>query len=174
MKEHYELTYIVSIKYLDDELTKVMESIAGQIKSLGGEITSDQILGKQRLAYPIKQTHQGTYVILEFNLDGVNLKKLDDQLKLSASVLRHLIIKKKIKSEAEIKREKQIQESLRKEKEAELVKQEKETRVAVKKDEEEEKKEARIEKKAKRTEEDKATFEDLDKKLDEILTDDLL
>jgi len=174
MSEHYELTYIVSIKHLDDELKKVTDLVAGFIKGFGGVVTSEVVLGKQRLAYPIKQTHQGTYIVNEINLDPEMVLKLDKQLTLENSILRHLIIKNKIKTEEEIKREKEIQERLIKETEQEIDKLEKSSKKFVKKEEVSEKAETPAAEVKKTVRSKDSSMEDLDKKLDEILTDDLL
>ncbi|MBU1132151.1 30S ribosomal protein S6 [Patescibacteria group bacterium] len=175
MMQHYELLYIVPIKYLDDELTKVIEKISGVIKEQGGELTADQIFGRQKLAYPIKQAFQGTYVAVEFNMEGEQMKKLDSLLKLMPEIIRHLIVKKRIKTEAEIKRENKIQENLRQEKEDELKKLDEDAKPGAIKEEPEtlaKAPEAPTEKV--KAEKQKLSLEDLDKKLDDILTDDML
>jgi ribosomal protein S6 len=118
--EHYELTYIVAVKHLDDELNAVIAKIAGMLKDLGAEITADTIIGRQRLAYPIGQNFQGTYVSVEFNSEPDKLKKLDNGLKLMGELIRYLVIKKKIKTPEELEREAKIEERLRKEREEEL------------------------------------------------------
>lgn len=208
--EHYELTYIVAVKHLDDELNAVIAKIAGMLKDLGAEITADTIIGRQRLAYPIGQHFQGTYVSVEFNAEPDKLKKLDNGLKLMGELVRYLVIKKKIKTAEELEREAKIEERLRKEREEELktlenqephapamraeapvapkveapaekaaapaVAEEKpavektEAAVAVKEEKAAEKAEPVKESPKK----EKVSLEDLDKKLDEILTDDMI
>lgn len=199
MQKHYELTYIVSIKYLDAELQQVMEAVSGYIKEFGGTVTSEQILGKLRLAFPIKFTHQGTYVVLEFDMEAENIKKLDDLIKLKAEILRHLTMSKKIRTAEEIKREKELQEKLRQEKEDELNDQEQKNKDRVKRDgvrktvrrpspattkAPEAKVEVVVEKapvevKAEvkpvaKKKSEKAAMEDIDKKIDAILTEEIL
>lgn len=175
---HYELTYIVSIKFLDDEMNKVTEKIEKIIVDLGGKITSKEVLGKQKLAYPLKQIHQGTYASIEFDLEGEKLKELDTDLKLMNELLRHLVIKKRVRTEAEIEREKQVQERLRKEKELELNKLEESNQGGAKQVESSVVEEVKAEQTAEAKKEDKdskkVSLEDLDKKLDEILTDDII
>ncbi len=193
MQKHYELTYIVSIKYLESELQQVMDQVSGLLKEFGGVVTSEQVLGKQRLAFPIKFTHQGTYVVVEFDMEAENIKKLDDLLKLKNELLRHLLITKRVRTEEEMKREKELQEKLRQEKEDELKEMEQNNKDRVKRD--------GVRKTAKRTtvaksveaknetpavEVDVATkeapkkkavkvsMEDIDKKIDEILTEEIL
>lgn len=166
--QHYELCFIVSIKFLEDELQKVVSAVHELMEKFGGAITSEVNLGKQRLAYPIKQTHQGTYIAIEFDMEAELMKKLDNQLKLTPEILRHLIIKKRVKTETEKAREAKIQDGLRRDKEEELAKAEKSVKEAVKKSEAAET--AKEEKSAPA----KASLEDLDKKLDELLKDDII
>lgn len=102
MQEHYELLYIVSIKYIDGDLQKVTESIGKLLKDNNAVITRSEDLGKRKLAYPIKTVHQGTYICLEMDAPKEKLLEIDKQLKLMPEVLRFLIIKKRIKSAAEM------------------------------------------------------------------------
>lgn len=96
------------------------------------------------------------------------MKKIDNQLKLTPEILRHLIIIKRVKTEAEKMREAKIQEGLRRAKEEELAKAEKSAKEALKKSETVE------EKKEEKPAPKKASIEDLDKKLDELLKDDII
>jgi len=156
MTEHYELLYLVPMSYTTDELKPIVEKVAALIKENDGTITKDDNLGKQKLAYPIKHLSHGYYLLYEFDLPKANLQKLNHALSLSHEVLRFLITKKKIKTEAEIKAEKVLQEKLAKKKEKEIEK--------FKAEKEEVK-----EKPKKETGKEKISLEDLDKKLDEIL-----
>jgi len=192
MQKHYEITYIVAIKYLDAELQQVMEQVSGLIKEFGGVITSETILGKQRLSFPINDVHQGTYVVVEFDLEGENLKQIDDALKLKSEILRHLMIVKRIRTADEIKREKELQEKLRQEKEDELNDMERKNKDRVKRDgvrktarrPVEKAPEAKVEavpavapteiKVEAKKKAEKVSMEDIDKKIDEILTEEIL
>lgn len=188
MTNHYELLYIVSIKH-NEEIESIMEKINSLLKENGAEITSDDLLYKQRLAYPINQTHQGIYVAVEFDMPGLNLLKAEKKIKMTPEILRSLIIKKRIKTEAEIRREEAIQQKLLKEKEDELAATEGEAKpkpiaeaakkdeiidVAEKPAEPVEEKPAEAPKKEDKAKGSKVSLEDLDKKLDEILTNDIL
>ena len=180
MDNHYELLYLVSIKHTGDDLQKVIDSVTTLIKDNNGVITYDNIIGKQRLAYPIKKVHQGTYVVNEFNMPRENVKPLDNKLKIADGLLRHLLITKKEKTREEIEHEEKVQERILKRKEEELAQTEGEPKVEPvkeekKTDKEEPKedlvKEVEIKQKKKAS---KVSLEELDKKLDEILTDDIL
>lgn len=189
MDNHYELLYIVSVKHTGEELQKIIDGVTKLIKDNNGTITKDDILGKLKLAYPIKKVYQGTYVVFEFDLPRQNLKEIDKQLKLMPEVLRHLIVAKKIKTKEEIEHEQQIQEKLLKRKQEELDQAqgvEKVKKQSAKVQSEEKKQEPqeqaaltlqsepeKVEVKEKKSPE-KISLDDLDKKLDEILTDDVI
>ena len=162
LTDHYELLYIVSSNYTSSEVKPIVTKIASLIKEQKGEITKDTDLGKLKLAYPIKHQSHGYYQLYEFNLPKENLQKLNNALSLTNEILRFLIVKKKIKTEKEIKEEKALQEKLAKKKEKEIEK--------IKAEKEEAK-----EKPKKEAKKEKISLEDLDKKLDEILdTDEML
>ena len=60
------------------------------------------------MAYEIKHNAYGYYGLFEFDLEGNLLAKVDQNLRLSADVLRHQIVVKKAKTEEEIARAKVI------------------------------------------------------------------
>lgn len=152
---HYELCYIVPMNYTTEELKPINEQVTKTIKEFEGNISSKSDLGKLKLAYPIKHLSHGYYFVIEFDMPKENLKKLNTAFGLIPEVLRFLIIKKKIKSAEDIKKEKELQEKLAKKKEIEIEK--------IKTDKEEAKDTPKKE---------KVSLEDLDKKLDEILDTD--
>jgi len=156
MTEHYELLYMIPMSYTAEELKPIVEKVASLIKENEGTITKDDNLGKQKLSYTIKHNSHAYYLLYEFDLPKANLQKLNRALGLSHEVLRFIIAKKKIKTEAEITQEKALQEKLAKRKEKEIEKM-KAAKEEVK------------EKPKKETGKEKISLEDLDKKLDEIL-----
>jgi small subunit ribosomal protein S6 len=151
---HYEMLYIVPNKFSEDELKPIVENINQTIKKQGGEITHEETWGKKRLAYPINHNNYGYYQLVEFDLEGKKLSKLNDLIRMSAEILRHQIVVKKKLSEEEIQKAKESQ-----------------------KKQAEKKEEKKIEEEKIKTEEKKGSvkLKDLDEKLDKILdTNDLL
>lgn len=151
---HYELLYIISNKFSENELTPIVEMVHKTIKDNNSSITHTENWGKKRFAYPIGHFHHGYYNLVEFDAPGEKLAKIDKALRLASEILRHQIVKKKIKTEEEIEREKKIAE-----------------KIAAKKEEKEEKDKITEKEKIK----GKTDLKDLDEKLDEILkSEDLL
>lgn len=94
MQNHYELCYLVSATFSDEELIPLKERIAEMIKKFGGTITFEENFGRRRLAYPINHQHQGSYLLYEFDLEGGQLKELEKTIKLSGEVMRHIVVKR--------------------------------------------------------------------------------
>ncbi|MFA6098004.1 MAG: 30S ribosomal protein S6 [Patescibacteria group bacterium] len=163
MNQHYEFIFIISSKVEDSAHESVVKQMQDLIKNQGGSITKQENMGRKKFGYEIAHEAQGTYVLLEFDMETENLKKLEAGIKLVPGVLRHLIVKKRVKTEREVAREKKIQEKIDQAQAREFEQAKKETQ----------KKEAPtvvVEKKSKLP---KISLEDLDKKLDEILKEDV-
>ena len=153
---HYELLYIISNQYSEDEVKPIVEKINSLIVNNQGKITLAEDLGKKRLSYPIKGFRYGYYILAEFDMVGESLINVDRALRMMNEVLRHQIITKIVKTAEQIAEDKKIAE-----------------KIAARNDKaekEEEKKE-----KTKETDKEKVDLKDLDEKLDKILeTNDLL
>ena len=156
---HYELPYIIPGNVPEDEHPKILEKVNELLTKFEAEVTSNEDLGRRKFAYPINHLRHGFYHTLEFDLAASNVKKLEDEMKLDSNVLRFLIIKKRLVTEEEKKEEKKVIEKIAKTKIAKV-----------------EKKEADKEKADKQQKEDKKkiSLEDLDKKLDELLDEEVI
>lgn len=89
--EKYELLYIIAAKYTDAEIEGLMEKIKGLVTSAGGTVSEMHNLGRRKLAYPISHVRNGNYVLVYFEAEPEMLAKLNETLRLSADVLRHLV-----------------------------------------------------------------------------------
>jgi len=165
-EEHYELLYIIPVKFVGEEQEKVIEKVAKIVKDQGGEITKNEIFAKQKLAYSIRHVYQGVYVVVEFDSNKLAIKKINNILKLTPEVLRHLIVTKRKLTVAEVEAQENKKQAIVK---AEVEKKEEEIQKQV----EEIKEEKPEEKKEAAPKKEKISLEDLDKKLDEILKDDI-
>jgi small subunit ribosomal protein S6 len=151
---HYEIMYIVSNQFAEDELKPVIERAGKMIADNGGKITAFEEWGKKRLAYPIKNFRYGYYQLAEFDAPGENVKKIDNLFRMSSEILRHMITVKRVKTAEEIKRDEAISQKIA----SKAAVQEK-----IKGEEEKEKTKTKVD------------LKDLDEKLNKILeTDDLL
>jgi len=122
--KHYEVLFIVPNKFTDDEAKAVAEKVEKTIVGEGGQITLREYWGKKRLAYKIKSNAFGYYGLFEFDLEGAKLAKIDQDLRLSADVLRYQIVVKKAKTEEELAHELKIRAKIDSKKASEEKKQE--------------------------------------------------
>lgn len=93
---HYELLYIIPLRYTDEENIKVTQEVDDLIKKYKGSIIKTSILGKRKLAYEINHVHNGYYVATHFNMkDGRGILGLTKELnlKLNDNILRFQIVK---------------------------------------------------------------------------------
>ncbi|KKW32811.1 MAG: 30S ribosomal protein S6 [Candidatus Uhrbacteria bacterium GW2011_GWA2_53_10] len=89
----YELLYIMPPQYTDEETNGVMEKVAALVQKTGGSVTRHENLGRLKLAYPIKQARHGTYVLAHIEAEASMVKNFDRQLRLSEDLaLRHQIV----------------------------------------------------------------------------------
>ena len=90
----YEVLCLLSGNHSDDEIIPIKDKIREMIKKRGGLIVSEENFGKRKLAYPIKQIRAGFYILIEFDAETESIKKLDDDLRLSPEIMRHIVVKR--------------------------------------------------------------------------------
>jgi small subunit ribosomal protein S6 len=88
----YELLYIIPAKYTDAEIASLVEKIKGIVTGAGATITETHDLGKRKLAYPINHVRNGHYVLAYFESAPDVMAKLNETLRLSVDILRHIIV----------------------------------------------------------------------------------
>jgi len=153
---HYDLTLIIPATAAENEHPEIVGEIKALLEKTGAANLHTQDLGRKKLAYAIKNLRHGFYFSFEFNLLPAKLPELDLALKLHKNVLRHLLIKKKIKTAKAIAREEKIRTGKLKQEHIKHESEEKEKRQAVK------------------ALKPKISLEDLDKKLDELLDEKII
>lgn len=89
----YELCYILAAQVSDDQVSGVTEQIRQFIADFGGTEIAEEQLGKKKLAYPIKKTRNGFYVVVQFTMDSRKVNDLEAKIRTqTATVIRHLMI----------------------------------------------------------------------------------
>ncbi len=105
---HYELLYIVSNQFSEDELNPIKDKVEKIITDHHGSITFKEDLGKKRLAYKIKQFRHGYYQLVEFDAPNASLPEINNLLRLMSDLIRHQILKCVAKTIEEKKAEAKI------------------------------------------------------------------
>lgn len=169
----YELTYLLVPTVNDVEQSSVSEHIRKIVEKLDGKIADESVWGKQKLSYAIRTHTMGVYVVLKLSLPTKSVAKLERELTLLEPVMRHMIIRKdsekvkrmKMERDAKRKKKQEVVEStgISTDPDLEILTPEKAEKIK------EEMRKDLAEKKVTSVEK----LEEIDKKLDAILEDDL-
>ncbi|MBS1270907.1 MAG: 30S ribosomal protein S6 [Candidatus Marinimicrobia bacterium] len=90
---YYENLFIVNPGYEDDALQSIKDEYANFITDNGGRIYNVEDWGKRRLAYVINKQKYGTYVLMEFGVDGAVIRELEESQRLNDAVLAQLTVR---------------------------------------------------------------------------------
>lgn len=93
----YELTFLINPNIAEEEIGNFVGQIRERIINASGTITKDFFSKKIYLAYPIKKMRQAFFVSAEFEINGENLKLIENNIKENKNILRYLIVVKQIK-----------------------------------------------------------------------------
>lgn len=160
IKSLYEIFYI-SKPFEADDSVNLEKKIVDTIKNYGGEIVDISKISKFKMSYPIKSFDITNSQYIRFYVEPDKIEKIDKDLKFINDVLRFIILKidetvKKIETKSKKQRIKKLP----------IIKGKKIEKFLS------EKKSLKI--KPLQNEEEKQSDIDLDKKLDEILENELL
>jgi small subunit ribosomal protein S6 len=90
---HYETIYIINPNLSDEEYREVVEKFNALIDKQKGVVIKTQDWGKQRMAYEIKKSIYGYYVLVDFCSDQGVVAELERGLKLDDRILKYQTVK---------------------------------------------------------------------------------
>lgn len=174
---YYELVGLIPGNLAENEVEPILQEVSDIIKNTGANIKRSEIITRRKTAYTIEKMRHAYYFVISFEHEG-GLGEAEKKLKLHKNLLRFLITKTKPKTEEEIAKEKirfqkqgdgeeQIEIKERRDKKTQPFKIERKTLP-----ENQEKKEDKKEKETKEPSEP-VNIEQLDKKIDEILDEEI-
>lgn len=91
--ERYELLYIIPTSFTDDEVGSIEAKVQSLLSKYGATVETTRRLGKFRLAYVIKTQRHGHYCLVTFTAETSAVAKVEEALRITPEVLRHLIIR---------------------------------------------------------------------------------
>ncbi|MCX6736893.1 MAG: 30S ribosomal protein S6 [Candidatus Parcubacteria bacterium] len=148
-KNLYELSYWLKDSLSEEESQTEKDQISGFLNELKGDVSEASSPHRKALAYPIDHFKEGYFGVFRFGLESLKISDLKSKLDANKNILRFLIVvyvTPKLRTKP-TKKEKKPEEMVENVEVAEIV------------EEPEVKKEKEI------------SFEELDKKLEEILKD---
>ena len=90
----YELTYLISPEFSEEELKSLNEKINSLIQKGTGVLNEVKLPIKKKLAYPIKKQREAFLINLSFYFQAEKLGSLEKELKSEKKILRYLILAK--------------------------------------------------------------------------------
>lgn len=161
--KHYEILFILPGTLTEDEVGPVVDKVKAAVSDAGATDVSAEDMGKNRLAYPIQHIRYGYFHLCHFQAEPDKIAQVQKKLDLLGELLRVLI--------KEYDPEKQKKGKINYFVESDYASgttRPKEARIETKKEALEEKKKPAVPEERK-----KVSLEEIDKKLDEILGDDI-
>ena len=86
----YESVIIVKPQLSDGEVGEFVNKVKALITSKGGEVTSEEKLGRRKFTHEVNHVRDGFYLYLKFKAEPSFVKELDNALKLNDNVLRSM------------------------------------------------------------------------------------
>lgn len=89
----YELMYILASSVSDDQVPTVASQILKFVSDFGGTDVTETQLGKKKLAYPIKKTRNGFYGLIDFSMPTTKINEFDAKIRTQDStIIRYIIV----------------------------------------------------------------------------------
>jgi small subunit ribosomal protein S6 len=89
---HYELLALLPATLSADELLAAQQSIRALLEKHGAQIAKQEVWEKRKLAYPVRGARQGSYLLCTFDAEPSSLQEMNRSLTLDRSILRHQIV----------------------------------------------------------------------------------
>lgn len=104
-KRTYEAMFLVDSALAASDWDGINELIKGIIEKYGGEIISMRKWDERRLAYEIKGTSRGTYILVYFKADTQVVKDIERSVSLNDKLMRVLVLNAEHMTEEDINKE---------------------------------------------------------------------
>ena len=91
---NYEGVLILNPDLPVDQSKATVAQVQELVTKNGGRVDGLQEWGKRRLAYKIGKKQEGHYLIVNFQMDSAQTRKLEQSLRLNDQVLRFLLVNK--------------------------------------------------------------------------------
>jgi len=89
---NYELMMILNPEAGEKELTSSIENIEKLLKAAKAKGIKKDVWGDKKLAYKIKGSETGHYVLWTLELDGTAIKGLNTEFNLEANIWRYMFV----------------------------------------------------------------------------------
>jgi small subunit ribosomal protein S6 len=85
--------YIIDPDTVEDDVTRLNESLQHIITEQGGTITKTENMGRRTLAYPINRKNDGLYMLYEIEGSGREIAELERRMRVNDQVMRYMTVR---------------------------------------------------------------------------------
>jgi ribosomal protein S6 len=89
----YECALLYPHPINQKEETQLLKEVEAHFEEVGAKLVVKDAWGRRGLAFPIKGFMEGNYVIYYFEMDPLKVEEVDNALKITKGVLRHMFVK---------------------------------------------------------------------------------
>ncbi len=89
----YEVMYIIDPETVEDDISRLSESLQTVVTDQGGTITKTENMGRRTLAYPINRKNEGFYVLFEIEGSGSEIAELERRMRVNDQVMRYITVR---------------------------------------------------------------------------------
>ena len=89
----YEVMYILHPTLEKEKVEELIQKFSSLVDKFEGKVEKISRCGKKNFAYPIEGEKRGYYVVMNFSGTPKTVKELDNSLRLTDEVLRHLLVR---------------------------------------------------------------------------------
>jgi len=93
MSRLYEVMFIVRPDVEDEEADKLIESLSATVKGGGGQVKSAEKLGRRKLAYQVRKSNDGNYILLTVEAGGAVVLELERRLRVTEQVIKFITVR---------------------------------------------------------------------------------
>jgi small subunit ribosomal protein S6 len=104
MQTIYETIFILQPELTDEQVEAAVGTFEQVVKSAHGELRKTEKWGKKRLAYRVKKSWEGFYVLFEYASPAAAVAELERRLRIHENVLKWISVRKDPRAEAEEER----------------------------------------------------------------------
>src|SRR5512142_10495 len=93
MQRTYELMFIVRPDVVDEDLDRLISTLESQVSTAGGTVKNVERMGKRRLAYLVRNFHDGMYVLFTIEGTGAVVREIERRLRVSEPVIKFITVR---------------------------------------------------------------------------------
>ena len=88
----YEMLYIISAKQTEEQREAIIAKVQKMVEDRSGSVEKIDKWGMRKLAYPIQFQNEGFYVLMNFELNPLEVRGLENALNIMEPIVRKMIV----------------------------------------------------------------------------------